>query len=64
MRDAVRSAVIGYSWTSEEEAQYGDSDLTNVDDDAFDTALSDIYLKDEATRRDYGKLQRTANAVR
>ncbi|MHC4841606.1 MAG: RNA polymerase sigma factor [Planctomycetota bacterium] len=64
VREAVKTAVLGYSWTPEEEAQYDDSGLTKADDDAFDNALSDIYLKDEQTRRDYGKLQKTAATVR
>ena len=63
LRDAVRQAVMGYSWTEEEEGQFGDSGLTNADDDAFDKALSDIYLKDEATRREYGKIQQTARTA-
>lgn len=60
--EVVKSAILGYSWA--EEARYSDSGLTKVDDDAFDSALSDIYLKDEQTRRDYGKLQKTAATVR
>jgi predicted DNA-binding protein (UPF0251 family) len=64
IRDAVSQAVMGYSWTDEEKGQFAGSGLGASDDDGFDAALSDIYLKDEATRRDYGKLQRTARSVR
>jgi RNA polymerase sigma factor (sigma-70 family) len=64
IRDAVTLAVTGYSWTDDEKGELGGSGLGAADDDAFDAALSDIYLKDEATRRDYGKLQRTARSVR
>lgn len=64
VREAVRQAVMGYSWTDDEKAQFDGSGLTNADDDAFDSALSDIYLIDEQTRRDYGKLQKTAATVR
>lgn len=64
IREAVKVAVMGYSWTDDEKAQFNGSGLTSADDDAFDDALSDIYLKDEQTRRDYGKLQKTAATVR
>jgi RNA polymerase sigma factor (sigma-70 family) len=63
-REAVRQAVMGYSWTAEEQGQFAEAGLTVPDDDAFDSALSDIYLLDEALRRDYGKLQQSARAVR
>lgn len=64
IRSAVKQAVMGYSWTDDERAQFDGSGLTNADDDdAFDNALSDIYLKDEQTRKDYGKLQKTAATV-
>ncbi|MBX3458910.1 MAG: sigma-70 family RNA polymerase sigma factor [Planctomycetes bacterium] len=64
LRQAVGQAVMGYSWTDDEKAEYKGSGLTNQDDDAFDAALSDIYLQDEQTRKDYGKLQKTARSVR
>ena len=64
IREAVAQAVQGYSWTDDEKGEFAGSGLGAIDDDAFDAALSDIYLKDEATRRDYGKLQRTARGVR
>lgn len=64
IREAVKQAVMGYSWTDDEKSEFTVSGLTAADDDAFDQALSDIYLKDEATRRDYGKLQKTARSVR
>lgn len=63
-REAVKQAVMGYSWTDDEKQQFSASGLTAADDDAFDEALSEIYLKDEQTRRDYGKLQKTARTVR
>lgn len=64
LREAVGQAVMGYSWTDDEKAEYKGSGLTNQDDEAFDAALSDIYLQDEQTRKDYGKLQKTARSVR
>jgi RNA polymerase sigma factor (sigma-70 family) len=64
IRGAVGQAVMGYSWTDDEKAEFSGSGLTNADDDGFDSALSDIYLLDEQTRRDYGKLQQTARTVR
>jgi RNA polymerase sigma factor (sigma-70 family) len=64
IREAVKIAVMGYSWTADEKNQFSDSGLTSTDDDGFDDALSDIYLIDEQTRRDYGKLQKTAATVR
>ncbi len=64
LREAVRQAVTGYSWTPEEQAQLGSSGLGAIDDDAFDQALSDIYLADDKSRREYGKLQKTARTVR
>jgi RNA polymerase sigma factor (sigma-70 family) len=64
VREAVKQAVMGYSWNDDEKAQFSGSGLTSNDDDGFDEALSEIYLKDEQTRRDYGKLQKTARTVR
>jgi RNA polymerase sigma factor (sigma-70 family) len=64
VREAVKVAVMGYSWTADEKAQFTGSGLTATDDDGFDEALSDIYLTDEETRRAYGKLQKTAATVR
>ncbi|MCC7509796.1 MAG: sigma-70 family RNA polymerase sigma factor [Planctomycetes bacterium] len=64
IREAVGQAIVGYSWTDDEKSEFDASGLTNHDDDSFDAALSDIYLQDEATRRDYGKLQKTARSVR
>ena len=64
LRAAIGMAVAGYSWTDDESAQLGTSGLTNADDDAFDQALSDVYLIDEKSRRDYGKMQKTARSVR
>jgi RNA polymerase sigma factor (sigma-70 family) len=63
VREAVKQAVMGYSWTDDERQEFSGSGLTAQDDEAFDNALSDIYLQDEQTRRDYGNLQRTARAV-
>lgn len=64
LRQAIGMAVAGYSWTDEESGQLGKSGLTSADDDAFDAALSDVYLADEKSRREYGKLQKTARSVR
>jgi predicted DNA-binding protein (UPF0251 family) len=64
IREAVKIAVMGYSWTDDEKQQFTGSGLTATDDDGFDEALSDIYLTDEKTRRAYGKLQKTAATVR
>jgi RNA polymerase sigma factor (sigma-70 family) len=63
VREAVSQAVAGYSWTDDERGQLAEAGLGATDDDSFDAALSDIYLKDEQTRRDYGKLQHTARTV-
>lgn len=63
LREEIALAVATYSWTTEEEAEAASAGLEKADDDAFDSALADVFRSAEDDRRRFPHLGNTARAL-
>ncbi|MFC1586808.1 RNA polymerase sigma factor [Planctomycetota bacterium] len=62
LANTLASVVSEYSWTKSEESEIEKYSL-NTGGDAFDGAVADIYAAEEASRKQYDLLTKTAKKV-